>query len=240
MGRGTLLTVAVLLGVALRTVAAEPAALVFSEFYPISRTENGHPAGPGIEVAKRVVGTLPIAPVTTMTPLRRLLAMSDSHPIVIAALVRIPKRDAHFQWIGELYRDSLVMVTRKERGRIDDLEAARGLGRIGVNLGGVSQALLEERRFTNVETAQDMTSEARKLASGRIDAWCGLRQSARESWKAIGGNPDDIVMGAEIIPVSIWMAASPSVPVDMVEEMRRRFAQLQRDGELDRILAGLR
>jgi polar amino acid transport system substrate-binding protein len=240
MGRRTLLTVAVLLGVARGAAAAEPIALVFSEFYPITRTENGQPAGPGLEVARRVIGTLDVTPAGSMTPLRRLLMMSESQPIVIAALVRTASRDEHFQWIGELYRDSLVMVTRKPRGRIDDLETARKLGRIGVNLGGIAEALLREQHFTNLETSQDMTAEARKLASGRIEAWCGLRQSVRESWNAIGGDADDIDMGAEIIPVSIWMAASPSVPAEMVEEMRRRFAQLQRGGELDRILAGLR
>ncbi|SRR5579859_1563783 len=239
MGRGTLLTVAVLLCVAM-SAAAEPVALAFSEFYPVTRTENGQPAGPGLDVARRVIGTLDVVPAGSMTPLRRLLSMSESRPIVIAALVRTPKRDEHFQWIGELYRDSLVMVTRKPRARIDDIETARRLGRIGVNLGGVAEALLQEQHFTNLETSQDMTAQARKLASGRVEAWCGLRQSVRGSWTAIGRDVDDLEMGAEIIPVSIWMAASLSVPVELVEEMRRRFAQLQRDGDLDRMLAGLR
>ena len=174
------------------------------------------------------------------TPLRRLMVMTEIKPLIVAALIRNPAREEHFRWIGELYRDSLVMVTKKPHARIDDLDSARHLGRIGVTLGGVAQSMLEERHFNNVEPSQDMTAQARKLANGRVEAWCGLKQSVRESWTVIGGDVDGLEIGAEIIPVSIWITASLPVPIEMVEEMRRRFAGMQRDGTLDRILTGLR
>jgi len=239
MGRGSLLTMAVWLCVAFGA-AAEPITLAFTEFYPITRTESGLPAGPGLDVARRLTAGLDVDPMPQVVPLRRLLLMAQSRPMIIAALIRNTSREEHFRWVGELYRDSLVMVTRKPNPRIDDLEAARRLGTIGVTLGGVAQALLEERHFTNVEPSQDMVAQARKLANGRIDAWCGLTQSVRQSWELTGNASDEIEMGAEIIPVSIWITASLSVPVEVVEELRRRFAQMQRGGELDKLLSGLR
>lgn len=239
MGGKALLTVAVLLGFAFGA-AAEPVTLAFTEFYPITRTESGQPAGPGLEVAKRLTEGMAVELMPDATPLRRLMVMTETKPLIVAALIRTPAREDHFRWIGELYHDSLVMVTKKPHVRIDDLDSARKLGRIGVTLGGVAQSMLEERHFNNVEPSQDMTAQARKLANGRVEAWCGLKQSVRESWTVIGGEADGLEIGAEIVPVSIWVTASLPVPIEMVEEMRRRFAQMQRDGTLDRILAGLR
>ena len=239
MGGKTLLTVAVLSGFAFGA-AAEPVTLAFTEFYPVTRTENGQPAGPGLDVARKLTEGLSVEIMPEATPLRRLMVMTETKPFIVAALVRTSAREDRFRWIGELYRDSLVMVTRKPHARIDDLDSARRLGHIGVTLGGVAQSMLEERHFHNVEPSQDMTAQARKLANGRVDAWCGLKQSVRESWTVIGKETDDLEIGAEIVPVSIWIAASLPVPIEMVEEMRRRFAQMQRDGTLDRILAGLR
>ena len=239
MGGKTLLTVAVLLGFAF-SAAAEPVTLAFTEFYPITRTENGQPAGPGLEVARRLTEGLPIEILPEATPLRRLMVMTETRPLIVAALIRTAGREDHFRWIGELYHDSLVMVTKKPHPRIDDLDTARHLGHIGVTLGGVAESMLQERHFTNVEPSLDMTAQARKLANGRVDAWCGLKQSVRDSWSVIGREAEDIEIGEEIIPVSIWITASLPVPDELVEELRRRYAQMQRDGTLDRILAGLR
>jgi polar amino acid transport system substrate-binding protein len=237
--RGLALTVAVFLGVA-GAAAADSIPLTFTEFYPVTRTENGLPAGPGIELARRLTEGLPIHLETEAVPLRRLMTMARSRPIIVAALGRIPAREQQFQWIGELYRDSLVMVTKKPRPRIDTLEQARGLDHIGVTLGGIAQAMLEDLRFTNIETSLDMTAQARKLAGGRVDAWCALRLSAVSAWTAIGRDGNEVELGAELLPLSVWMAASPPVPPELVEQLRRRFADLQRDGALDAIFASLR
>lgn len=233
------LTVAAFLGL-VRVAAAEPAGLVFTEFYPVTRTEAGHPAGPGIELARRLIEGLPVRLNEEAVPLRRLLAMTEARPLIVVALVRTAPREDKFRWIGELYRDSLVMATRKPHPRIDSLDQARRLGHVGVTLGGIAQALLEEQHFTNVEPSLDMTAQARKLAGQRVDAWFGLRQSVLQAWEATGGDMGEIETGAELMPVSIWMAASLPVPADLVEELRRRFADLQRDGTVGRIFASLR
>jgi hypothetical protein len=132
------------------------------------------------------------------------------------------------------------MATVKPHPRIDTLDEARRIGHIGVTLGGIAQAMLEERHFTNVEPSLDMTAQARKLAGQRVDAWCGLRQSVNQAWNLIGGDPAGIETGAELVPVSIWIAASLPVPAELVEELRRRFAEAKRNGTLDRIFASLR
>lgn len=237
--RGLALTVAVLLGVA-RAAAADPIALAFTEFYPVTRTENGLPVGPGIDLAGRLTDGLPIRLEIEAVPLRRLMALAQGRPMIVIALGRTPAREQQFQWIGELYRDSLVMVTKKPRPRIDSLEQARRLDHIGVTLGGIAQAMLEDQHFTNIETSLDMTAQARKLAGGRVDAWCALRLSALNAWTAIGRDGTDVEIGAELLPLSVWVAASLPVPPELVEELRRRFADLQRDGTLDRIFANLR
>lgn len=169
-----------------------------------------------------------------------MLTMTPSRQMIVAALIRTKKRESDFTWIGELYEDSLVMVTKKPNPRIDDLEEARSLGRIGVTLGGVAEALLRERKFTNVESSLDMKAQARKLASNRVEGWCALRQSARTAWLTTGNDPAELQMGPEIMPASIWIAVSKTVPPDIVAELKKRFASLQRDGTLDRLMGDLR
>lgn len=238
--RGLILAVAICLGAAIGTAAAESVHLVFSEFYPVTYTEKGQPAGPGIELARRLTEGLPVEFHAQSTPLRRMLTMTPAHQMIVAALIRTKKREDDFTWIGELYEDSLVMVTKKPNPRIDDLEKARAMARIGVTLGGVAEALLRERKFTNIETSLDMKAQARKLASNRVEGWCALAQSARTAWLATGSDSAELQMGPEIMPVSIWIAVSKTVPPDMVAEIRKRFAGLQRDGTLDRLMGDLR
>jgi polar amino acid transport system substrate-binding protein len=233
--------IAVWFGLAsLAAAGAEPVMLAFTEFYPITHTEDGHPAGAGVGLAERLTMGLPIRLNPEAIPLRRLLMMTEARPIIVAALIRTPKREEQFHWIGELYRDSLVMVTKAPNRRIDTLQDARALGHIGVTLGGIAETLLEERHFTNYEASLDMLSQARKLASGRVDAWCALKQSARTAWVAAGEDATSLEMGADLVPASIWMAASLSVPPEIVAELRRRFALSASDGTLDTLLASLR
>ena len=237
--RGLIVAVTLYLGAA-GAMAADKVQLVFSEFYPISHTEKGQPAGPGVELMRELTKGLPVEFHTQSTPLKRMLVMAPSRPLIVAALIRTSRRETDFDWIGELYRDSLVMVTAKPNPRIDDLEQARSLGHIGVTLGGVAEALLRERKFTNFEASLDMTAQARKLASNRVDGWCALRQSARSAWRVTGHDPADLQMGPEIMDVSIWIAASKSVPREMVAELKRRFAALDRNGTLAAELGELR
>ena len=206
----------------------------------VTHTVNGQPAGPGIELARKLTEGLPVELHSQSTPLRRMLAMTSLHPTIIVALIRTSRREKDFDWIGELYSDSLVMVTKKPHPRIDTLEQARSLNHIGVTLGGVAEAMLREGKFTNFEASLDMTAQARKLASNRVDGWCALRQSARTAWQLTGHDPAELQIGREILPTSIWIAASKSVPRPMVAELRRRFTALERDGTIDRLMADLR
>jgi hypothetical protein len=221
-------------------VGAEPVQLTFSEFYPITHTAHGQPAGPGIELVRKLTEGLPVELHSQSTPLKRMLALTPFHPTIVIALIRTSRREKDFDWIGELYNDSLVMVTKKPHARIEALDQARSLSHIGVTLGGVAEALLREQKFTNIEASLDMTAQARKLASNRVDGWCALRQSARTAWEATGHDPAELQMGPEILPASIWIAASKTVPPEMVTELRRRFATLERDGTLDRMMGDLR
>ncbi|HMA51456.1 MAG TPA: transporter substrate-binding domain-containing protein [Magnetospirillaceae bacterium] len=239
--RGLIFAVAMCLGAAIGNAAkAESVQLAFTEFYPVTYTDKGQPAGPGVEFAKLLVEGLPVELHSQSTPLRRMLALTPTHQMIVAALIRTKKREQDFNWIGELYSDSLVMVTRKPNPRIDDLEKARTMTRIGVTLGGVAEALLHERKFTNVEASLDMKAQARKLASNRVEGWCALRQSAKAAWLTTGHDADELQIGSEIVPASIWIAVSRSVPPPMVAELKKRFAHLQQDGTLDRLMGDLR
>src|SRR5579859_4434671 len=97
--RGLIFVLAICLGTAIATMAAaDSIELAFTEFYPVTYTDKGQPAGPGVAVARKLVEALPVALHSQSTPLRRMLSLISSRPMIVAAVIRTDKREQDFTW----------------------------------------------------------------------------------------------------------------------------------------------
>jgi ABC-type amino acid transport substrate-binding protein len=225
------------LSVLLATLVAGPAGaeqttLRYFNLPPFSYEEDGQPAGPAPDLAQSLAAGLGIALSPASMPLRRLEFEARAHPIVIAAIFRSAPRETSYQWIGRICTDAFMMVSRAPNGPIDSLDEARKLKSIAVVAGATNETFLREQGFTNLDLAASIELEVRRVAEGHDDAWFAPHAGAIHAWKAAGLDPSQLRFGAPIAPMPVWMAASPSVPASIVEELRARFAERAKAGAL--------
>lgn len=211
-------------------VFAEPVRLDYFELPPYSYEQQGGPQGSAFTVARTLVDGLDIAMPPDHVPLRRVNFEADKTPFLVAAIVRTEERENRFQWIGRLCTDPFLFATRSPDPPIDTLEQARALKSIAVMAGGSNEAVLRERGFTNLDPASNLPLEVRRVAEGHDDGWFAFRNGALHEWKRAGYDPAELRFGAPIVPMTIWMAASLTVPADLVATLRSRFAEKVKDG----------
>jgi polar amino acid transport system substrate-binding protein len=227
-----LVRLSALLAVLAAPAGAEQVTLHYFDLPPLTYEQNGQPAGAAQMLARSVTEGLDIdAPFEPM-PLRRLEFEARSHPIVIAAITRNARREESYQWIGRICTDAFVMASRAPNGAIDSLDQARRLKSIAVVAGASNELFLREQGFTNLDVAASIELEVRRLAEGHDDAWFAPRAGVIHAWKAAGYDPAQLRFGAPIVPMPIWMAASPAVPAALVETLRARFAERADSGSL--------
>ncbi len=211
---------------------AEQTTLHYFDIPPFSYQQDGQPAGPAPDLAQSLAAGLGIALDPAAMPLRRLEFEARAHPIIVAAIFRSAPRETSYQWIGRICTDAFMMASRAPNGPIDTLDDARKLKSIAVAAGAANETYLRDRGFTNLDLAASIELEVRRLAEGHDDAWFGPRSGIIHAWKAAGYDPSQLRFGAPIAPMPVWMAASPSVPASIVEELRVRFAERTKAGAL--------
>ena len=228
------LSVSIALLTAILTVraSAEPVPLAYFYLPPYSYMQDGHPEGPAIDLARSIAEGLNVVFRPDLVPIRRLAFEAAKSPLIIAAIMRTPERETHYQWIGKLCTDAFVMATRASSPAIDTLEEARKLRLIAVAAGATNETYLRERDFTNLDPAAEIQLEVRRLAEGHDDAWFAPRAGALHAWKVAGYDPAQLRFGAPIVVLPVWMAASNSVAPDLVEALRTRFAEKVKDGSV--------
>ncbi len=209
---------------------AEPVKFDYFELPPYSYTQDGRARGSALTLADSVMTGLDIVTQPEFMPIRRLNFEVDRHPLIVAAIVRTEEREHRYQWIGRLCTDPFVVATRAPNPPINSLDQARKAKSIAVAAGASNEAFLRERGFTNIDPAADLALEVRRLAEGHDDAWFAFRNGALEEWKKAGYDPAELRFGSPIAPMTVWMAASASVPDELVAILRARFAEKVKDG----------
>jgi len=148
---------------------------------PLNYVDKNVLVGPSVEIVKeiqkRVGSTEPIQ----VYPWSRAYKMAEEEEnIVLFGMTYTKNRQDKFKWVGPLAIKRDILVARKDSGfKIDRLEDAKKVKKIGTLRDDTRGRLLESHGFTNLEPVSDEQLNAKKLALGRIDLWAykipGLR-----------------------------------------------------------------
>ena len=154
---------------------------------------------------------------------------------LIFPLIRSPGREAQFAWIVEVLHDRKVFFCRKDHR--EDLSQSQLLqANIGVIRGSPFHEQLERMEYKRVDATQDAATNARKLAKGRIDYWYVTYNTAVNTFDElkIARNDFKVCHANEHIP--IYMAGNLNFPVAKAEKLKAAFAELKKNGFVDRLL----
>lgn len=202
--------------------------------------KDGVGSGPAVELAQRLAASIGVTPRIQLLPFRRALQQLDNGGTVYAALLRTPAREDRYTWIGEVYADSIVFISLKQRPAVSDFAAARALPAVGLLSGSILQNMLDANGMQNIDVASTENDNARKLRAGRIPAWFALKAVGMATWREEGFDPAELQFSPALAQHSFWIAASKNIPPDMVAAIRKAYQDLRRSGDYDRIIEPLR
>lgn len=201
--------------------------------------QNGRGAGPAVEIVKQIAPAAGIDPGVRILPFQRAIMALDQGGVLYPALLRTPQREDKYVWIGEVFSDRAVFMTRRGTPVVNSLEAARRLERVNVMRGSELQGMLQSFGVTDVEPSNSEADIARLLKAGRIDGWFTPRAVGRSTWKLLGFDPAELQDGETFAILPFWVAASADLPAETVARLRAAYRSLRSDGRYRRIIAPL-
>lgn len=208
-----------------------------AQITPFSYESDNGPAGMAVEILQAAGKAAGLEFRFSFLPWKRAqletLASGD-HAIV--PLTRTTERERDYLWIAPLFEYSFVIVTRIGRAAPATLEEAKRMS-IGVLGGNPMHAALPAMGFRNLKPGNSEEMLAKQLKSNLVDAWVVAEPVAHDTWRRIGGKPEEIRIGPKIgAPMQVYFAASPRFPAADAKLIADEVNRLRASGELARIL----
>jgi len=165
---------------------------------------------------------------------RAMKTVQFSDDAIQVSLIRNPTREPLFRWIAATHQEEMVFLTLGSP--IDSLEAARSLSHIGVERGSALDVLLTNNDFDNLERVDRPEVNARKLQSGRIQAWALAKNTALATWAEFDFK-QPLTAGAPLRQADIYIVASLNFRQDIAARYARMVEEMRADGTIDALIA---
>ena len=129
-----------------------------------------------------------------------------------------------------------ILVAKKGSGiKIDSLEDAKKVNRIGTLRDDTRERLLKSLGFTNLEPVSDEQLNAKKLVLGRLDLWAYKIPGLRTVCELAGVNYNKVEEVYHLREINVDIAFSKKTSDSIVEKWRRAFAGMLTDGTIMQI-----
>lgn len=206
---------------------------------PYISDSEGRGTGPAAELVKLLAEAAGLDPTVRILPFQRAVLALEQGGVLYPALLRTPPREGKYIWIGEVFSDRAVFLTRRGSPVVNNLDGARRLGRINVMRGSELQMMLQSFGVTDIEASNNEVDIARLLRAGRIDGWFAPRAVARATWTGLDFDLTELQAGDTFATLPFWITASSDMPGETVARLRSAYRALRTDGRYDRIIAPL-
>ena len=215
--------------------SAEPLTVLAGPIEPWS-IENGDRPGVMVEMLTEMAKRANIEVNLKFEPWSR--AQSDTQAgkdLAIIALTRTPEREPKYTWIVPLLSDPLWLHATRGDLNISALDKASTLN-ISVLRGTPQEDTLRQAGLTKLDLTTDDDSGAKMLKAGRVDAWFTRGMSASYSYGKIGGDPKQLLRGAETATPPMYLAGSRDFSPELAAKLNKAFESMKADGSYDKIV----
>jgi polar amino acid transport system substrate-binding protein len=204
---------------------------------PLNYVENGVLVGPSVDIVKHIQKSVGSKEEIQVYPWARAYQMAlNEKNIILFGMTYTKFREDKFKWVGPLATKRDILIAKKSSGiKIDRLEDAKKVGRIGTLRDDTRERLLKSRGFTNLEPVSDELLNAKKLALGRIDLWTYKIPGLRTVCDLAGVDYTKFEEVYHLRKIDLMIAFSKKTSDSIVQKWRDAFDEMLLDGTILKI-----
>ena len=205
------------------------------DFPPYNYLENDELRGIGPNIIRELSSEVGEEPKIRVLPWARAYKYAQEMPDVgIFSIVRTPKRENVFQWVGPLYTVRVGLYTIQgnkhfyQGSNKENLEQARKVGNIAVQLGGAGEELLTTLKFQNLNKIINVNKALFLLLKGRYDLLETSDTYMAYMAKEEDVSEDSVRDAAFIGQYDMYLAFSKSTPIATVQKWQAALDRLRK------------
>jgi polar amino acid transport system substrate-binding protein len=204
---------------------------------PLNYLKDGVLVGPSVEIVKEIQRRVGSHEKIKVYPWARAYKMAlEDENVVLFGTTYTKVRHNKFKWIGPLATKRDILVAKKGSGiKINSLEDAKKVKRIGTLRDDTREHLLKRLGFTNLEPVSDEQKNAKKLVLGRIDLWTYKKPGLKTVCELAGVDYDEIEEVFHLRKIDLMIAFSKKTSDSIVQNWRNAFTEMLADGTIMQI-----
>lgn len=238
MLRLSILFLALLIGVP-GVASAEKINMQVIIYPPLAYEKEGELMGVAPEVVREIQAKVGDTNPIHVAPWLRAYEQAQTEPMqAIFAIVRIPKREKLFKWVGPIFGEGDYFFRRKgSLINVNTMSEARTVPRIAVRRDGYTHQALAAEGFTNLDIGPSYQSSYMKLAEGRVDLVLMGERTYYYMVREAGLDPDLFERtDCKFAESAAWLAFSLDVPDETIAKWQKALDELKASGRYDEIM----
>ena len=228
---------ATVLLVSVQPVLSAELTILTENLPPLNYVQNGVLVGPSVETVREIQRRVGSHAEIKVYPWARAYKMAlEEENVVLFGTTYTKERHDKFKWVGPLAIKRDILVGKKGSGiKINNLEDAKKVKRIGTLRDDTRERLLEKHGFTNLEPVSDEQKNAKKLVLGRIDLWTYKKPGLKTVCELAGVDYNEIEEVYHLREIELMIAFSKKTSDSIVEKWRNAFNEMSADGTIMKI-----
>ena len=204
---------------------------------PLNYVKDGELVGPSIEIVKEIQRRVGSRDKIQVYPWARAYKMAlEDENVVLFGTTHTKARDDKFKWVGPLATKRDILVAKKvSRIKINKLDDAKKVSRIGTLRDDTRELLLKRHGFTNLEPVSDEQLNVQKLVLGRIDLWAYKIPGLRTVCELAGVDHNELEEVYHLRKIDVSIAFSKKTSDSIVKKWKNAFAEMLVDGKIMQI-----
>lgn len=204
---------------------------------PLNYLKDGVLVGPSVEIVKEIQRRVGSHEEIKVYPWARAYKMAlEDENVVLFGTTYTKVRHDKFKWIGPLATKRDILVVKKGSGiKINSLEDAKKVNRIGTLRDDTRERLLKRLGFTNLEPVSDEQKNAKKLVLGRIDLWTYKKPGLKTVCELAGVDYNEIEEVYHLRKIDLMIAFSKKTSDSIVQNWSNAFNEMLADGTIMQI-----
>ncbi len=223
--------------VSVQPVLSQELTILTENLPPLNYVENGVLVGPSVEIVKEIQRRVGSHEQIKVYPWARAYKMAlENENVVLFGTTHTKVRHDKFKWVGPLATKRDILVAKKGSGiKINSLEDAKKVKRIGTLRDDTRERLLKRHGFTNLEPVSDEQQNAKKLVLGRVDLWAYKKPGLKTVCELAGVDYNEVEEVFHLREIDVSIAFSKKTSDSIVQKWRNAFNDMLADGTVNRI-----